>query len=795
MPAEVDTAASATNTNAQDSPASATAAKFAPIQDNNTDETLRPSVENNKVDSTTPAKNGVASAGQGIAGAGEDDTEANNPSSYNNFDDDDDLDDDGDDNLTPPPDSPSPVPSLSAANNNCLQDEIVVGTKANGVKPSARVQPDQDDIDMVDADVSRGGSHYPKRKRNSMYASLEDDASDVAASPALSKPDSMAMLLKGRDKVRGITLGYWRDSEVPEKEFKHQVVGFIDVRDRLRTRVQATSRFGKIMTDRFPLPPGPGGSWVTFERIVFEDHLVHLDHEQIKEYVKVRGETWGTETTDEEVAANNSAAVKEAVARVQARPTPENVPFQQPIIAYGEDIPDHAKVNRAHEKKKRRLNSIPMSSPQTPSLPQQPSFTVDTPDIVPPPRGRGGAKAGTVYDDIPGTRPTKVVVGYWAKSQEADPKDKHAVYGVLGSNDMFRVKLVKHTRDGRAINGDFPSGPGAVWINWEEVVFEPHLRKLERAEIKEYCRIRQSHYDAGELPQDRISNETKAVHEAQVRVEFGRPQNPMAASQMRQVANEPMILPSRSQSAYQGTSNHQVDDDSEQPQHDGAAVNEPQNVDPRERPARHIVSDDNYDDDETVESGPGTGHELRQSRRSTMALAQAQKEIPRPARHSLPNASELRAANRRPAPGSVPVPAYNDSSDRMARVNSIAQQNLAMAESHQVRISQRQSLNGGNVNGGPYHSDNSAASFGAATSQMQRIWAMQEEQRLMPGTVDRPAPVEEIKVEVKEHAGITYARKKNGPFPGKLASNGTLISIDGEDYVEYRVLTKPSFTF
>ncbi|ELQ40982.1 hypothetical protein OOU_Y34scaffold00311g8 [Pyricularia oryzae Y34] len=82
-----------------------------------------------------------------------------------------------------------------------------------------------------------------------------------------------------------------------------------------------------------------------------------------------------------------------------------------------------------------------------------------------------------------------------------------------------------------------------------------------------------------------------------------------------------------------------------------------------------------------------------------------------------------------------------------------------MAESHQVRISQRQNLNDVSVNGGPYHSDNSTASFDAATSRMQRIRAMQEEQRLMPGSIDRRAPVDKIQVEVKEHAGITCARK------------------------------------
>jgi hypothetical protein len=42
--------------------------------------------------------------------------------------------------------------------------------------------------------------------------------------------------------------------------------------------------------------------------------------------------------------------------------------------------------------------------------------------------------------------------------------------------------------------------------------------------------------------------------------------------------------------------------------------------------------------------------------------------------------------------------------------------------------------------------------------------------------------------------GAIYERKANGFWSGKLVSSGTIITIDGEDYVEcipYRVLTKP----
>ncbi|KAH7268826.1 hypothetical protein FSOLCH5_007848 [Fusarium solani] len=37
---------------------------------------------------------------------------------------------------------------------------------------------------------------------------------------------------------------------------------------------------------------------------------------------------------------------------------------------------------------------------------------------------------------------------------------------------------------------------------------------------------------------------------------------------------------------------------------------------------------------------------------------------------------------------------------------------------------------------------------------------------------------------------VVYQRKSHGPLLGRLASQGSVITIDGEDYVEYRVLAK-----
>ncbi|MFN2202092.1 MAG: KpsF/GutQ family sugar-phosphate isomerase, partial [Caldilineaceae bacterium] len=45
----------------------------------------------------------------------------------------------------------------------------------------------------------------------------------------------------------------------------------------------------------------------------------------------------------------------------------------------------------------------------------------------------------------------------------------------------------------------------------------------------------------------------------------------------------------------------------------------------------------------------------------------------------------------------------------------------------------------------------------------------------------------------KTYGGVKYERKSSGLFQGHFANQGTVINIGGEEYVEYRVLTKPSF--
>ncbi|KAK0626237.1 hypothetical protein B0T14DRAFT_97449 [Immersiella caudata] len=611
----------------------------------------------------------------------------------------------------------SRTPSIPATALEDEKDEIVVGTNANKhllSKGSPLQAPSEPaDVDMDDAETASVTSQ--KRKRVSTYGTLgSEDTSSPAPRQELpgSRPPRFNRPAKthGVNGVKGTLLGYWRDSTPKDPKDKHGVIGFIDVRDRLRTRIQPTTRDGRNIVHEFPLPPGPGGSWVTFQQVAFDPHLVNLNQHQVKEYVKIRVEDEkhrrGEETADER-EVNEKAAVQEALRRLQENPPAPGA--TEPLVAYGTDIPEHALPQNRPEAKKRKLNPA-----------AQPNWSV--PGVQPV------VQLPSQLDVLPGSRPTRILLGYWKNSDQVDERDRHAVYGILGSNDMFRIKLVRETRDGRPCNGNFPQGAGALWIHWDECVFEPHLRDLTRPEVKEYVRVRQAQLDRGEKPDERVANETKAVYEAQQRVAQAVAMGIPTKFNEHTRRDEYMNLPIAIKAPPATNGNGYEDGHSEVSLPVQASEYPP--LEPRPRRA---------------DTGPR-------------------------GRHSLPDV-ELRAANR-PPPSSA-----------LQRTNDLARRQVDRLETATMRQEQRamDRQQGGSMP--PFLQENhNKMQFDDNVSRLNKVWAQQEANRLKAGAED-----------AKIFMGIKYERKQNGPFEGKLVSQGTIISIDGEDYVEYRVLTKPSF--
>jgi hypothetical protein len=490
---------------------------------------------------------------------------------------------------------------------------------------------------------------YSKRKRTSANYNVEELA-------YIKNEDHPIKRGKMSNKIRGVPVGVWRDSDQPNDEDKHVIHGFIDIHDRLRTRIYGMDRRGEELGGN--IPTGAGGCWVTFARIIFDDHLADLNNTEIKEYVRIRSETKPEATPEERHQANQNAVLraKAVAAEIEAAGPISKPIVHRPSLGSRPPKPDRTALPR------HSLNSTP-------------SFkAINASGFTP--------KASPSSDPA---KPTGVLLGYWVDSDSPRVEDKHAAYGVLGHNDCFRIKVQKITRDGRYIDGNFPIGAGAMWLHYDKVVFEPQFQSMSRPEVKEYVRIRQQDLENRESEKERKMNESKAIKQAKEVV------------------------------AGLGLNN-------------GIGIG-------AEKTRTQIVQTE-------------VRHSARSEQRSS----------------SRPSSSRLSSSNHQvePTPDPAAERARKEKIEARERQNEKTRKEVAMAEAVLQEAAQAELKNN--------------------LKKLNKVWVAQ--QASTPGT---PGD------EVKYHHGIKYERKQTGPFQGKLVSSAQILSIDGEDYVEYRVLTKPSF--
>ena len=463
--------------------------------------------------------------------------------------------------------------------------------------------------------------------------------------------------------------------------------------------------------------------------MAYSDHRIGLDSYVIKEYVRIRAGQ--AELTDDDRIENELTAVDIAWERAKDLYHIEDradLPVKASQIAYGVSIPEAHQGPSRSETKRRKTNGFF-------------SANLERPDKAADDTQIGEATMGPL-DPLLGTRPTSILIGHWKGSKLGDrpcrPEDAHAVYGILGQNDMFRVKLLRQTKDGRFFEGNFPSGAGALWIAYEEVQLEDHLAHLSRNEVKEYCRIRQYQIDSSEEPDQVARNELRAARDAQTRAANMYPAKLMPSVGMSSRRNVDLAehqpssptVPELRQSSRTGlrresrTARHE---------HEGAQTRR-----------RQIHGDEAIDRSVT----------LAQQELDKVELSQARSN-----RHAL---------NRERA---AAVAAQEAENAAVAAENA-----LASASGIQVPSVPAQPV-------GSAPPGRSRFSMSESARRLNNVWATQEATRARVSGDDR----------VKIHDGVKFERKEMGPFIGKLTSPGSLITIDGEDFVEYRVLTRPSF--
>jgi len=339
---------------------------------------------------------------------------------------------------------------------------------------------------MVAQDDEDDEEPFVKRKRNSInYNGDEKGYNRVPEFNPYSEPPVKRP--RQSQKIRGVIIGVWRDSDQPDDADKHVIYGFIDIHDRLRTRIYGMNRRGEELVAN--APTGAGGCWVTFERVIFDDHLKGLTSVEVKEYVKIRSESKPETTADERAEADAKAVLKaKAIAAQQEASSPGG----KPVV---------------HRQPRQSLSNRQ-------SLPRQVIHKTPSFQAVNAASNPNAADLQTPKGSPSHEKPSGVLLGYWADSSEHLEADKHAVFGILSGTDCFRVKVQKVTRDGRYVEGNFPTGAGAIWLHFEKVILDPHLANLERSEVKEYCRIRQHELEYRESDKERRANELRAVQKA-----------------------------------------------------------------------------------------------------------------------------------------------------------------------------------------------------------------------------------------------------------------------------------------
>ncbi|TVY33657.1 hypothetical protein LSUB1_G008001 [Lachnellula subtilissima] len=550
-------------------------------------------------------------------------------------------------------------PTSGSVRNSPVREDaekgIIVDTPGVQMADASAIllNPDEeDDEDTV--------TPYYKRKRASVNYNLDDLGYDKVPQGMATSEPAAKRSRGGSPRIRGVIIGVWRDSSEPNDVDKHVIYGFIDIHDRLRTRIYGMNRRGDELVGN--IPTGAGGCWVTFPRVIFDEHLMALSPAEIKEYVKLRSEAKPENTPEERQEADQKAVLKakQIVADDTASPGTRPMAHRQSLGRGGRG---------GHRE------SLPREPRQT--LHKAPSFQAVNAANMQTPKASPFAEGTQGTPGTPG-KPLGILLGYWSESDEPRLEDKHAVFGVLSGTDCFRVKVQRVTRDGRYVDGNFPIGAGALWLHYDKVVFEPHLASLSRPEVKEYCRIRQKDLENRESEKERKANELKAVEQAKAVV------------------------------AQEGPSN---------------GVEQPR-VPPLEMETRHSAR------------------------------------------------SELKMAARQQVEADATAEkARKEKAEALERQHEKSRKEVAMAEAVIQEAAQQELKN--NI------------------KKLNKVWVAQ--QAATSSTSPRPAVASVATEEIKFHNGIKYERKQNGPFQGKLVSSAQILSIDGEDYVEYRVLTKPVF--
>ncbi|ATY60956.1 hypothetical protein A9K55_005544 [Cordyceps militaris] len=396
--------------------------------------------------------------------------------------------------------------------------------------------------------------------------------------------------------------------------------------------------------------------------------------------------------------------------------------------------------------------------------------------------------------DFAARYPTRILVGYWLYSSEPEP-DQHAVYGILSRDGKLRFKLVSETRDGKNIRGNYPP-PSETWLIHEEIVLLPHLLDLNRLGMKEYCRERGRQVTSGEDAASIEANVQKAVDYA-VRIsttgEGQRPRN--LRWEREKCADRQRAIRKIGTASAQAKALHEQT-------HGIKPTSPPSDVDlshPVQKPPSHHrtssagskkrrsaspLGDEPQPADRDPYRPPSPrvrGHRLPDDRPLSSSFRAANIKVDEdPDR--LPPLKAFRAANGLDEQERLPPLHATLAADAMDLED---QERLPPIQAIAPKPARQPLPQHPYVSPPPPRKALPTAAHRKSTSTDERSIVIAS-----PPTGDEDDDDEPRSAVLN---GMTYVRRTNGSFRGKLVSPGKIITIDGQDYVEYCVLAKLSF--
>jgi hypothetical protein len=358
-------------------------------------------------------------------------------------------------------------------------------------------------------------------------------------------------------------------------------------------------------------------------------------------------------------------------------------------------------------------------------------------------------------------RPKGILLGYWKDSWIVNEADKHAAYGILQDDERLRVKVVKETRDGRPVSEPIPN---SVWISYEQVVLEPHLANLLRTEVREYVRCRQVDLLEGQPEPDRKATEEGAVRRAKAKVLANAQAAGIDISQYDASMNAGRIAKNEAMAAMRENDITQNQTSSKPPT---LKVKAGPNL-PDASIHAHGMSPNNTRKDAEPQTKAGSTEHKAKAVRSSKAESDARAERLRKEREN----KEAESRGDRPRRHSS-----EDARDKLIPGWSFVRSEKAGAsEAGKMKPHRSEHVKG----------DSSRPDTHPSEERHKERHQQQQRKSLSTST--------EPQGEIKKHNGVTYEMKDSGPFKNRLVGDRReLLVIDGEDYIEYRVIMKVQF--